>query len=70
MNSGLRLGGVLLLSCFNTCMNCVLGAVADQSHCESPDSNTRVTDLVFVGDAVLLAEFLEVLVMVFELLHE
>ena len=47
-----------------------MGRVTDQSHCGASVGNTRVTDLIFADDAVLLAESLEVLVMALEVLHE
>ena len=70
VNSGVRQGCVLAPSLFNTCMDWVLGKVADQSHCGASVGNTMVTDLVFADDAVILAESLEVLVMALEVLHE
>ena len=70
VNSGVRQGCVLAPSLFNTCMDWVLGRVVDQSHCGASVGNTKVTDLVFADDAVLLAESLEVLVMALEALHE
>ena len=51
-------------------MESVLDRVVDQSHCGASIGNTRVTDLVFADDAVILAESLEVLVMALEALHE
>ena len=70
VNSGVRQGCVLAPSLFNTCMDWVLGKVADQSHCGASVGNSKVTDLVFADDAVILAESLEVLVMALEVLHE
>ncbi len=70
LNSGVRQGCVLAPSLFNTCMDWVLGKVADQSHCGASVGNTTVGDLVFADDAVILAELLEVLVMALEILHE
>ena len=70
VNSGVRQGCVLAPSLFNTCMDWVLGRVVDQSHCGASVGNTRVTDLVFADDAVILSESLEVLVMALEALHE
>ncbi len=51
-------------------MDWVLGKVADQSHCGASVGNTKVSDLVFADDAVILAESIEVLVMALEVLHE
>ena len=70
VDSGVRQGCVLAPSLFNTCMDWVLGKVADQSRCGASVGNTKVTDLDFADDAVLLAESLEVLVMALEALHE
>ena len=54
VDSGVRQGCVLAPSLFNTCMDWVLGKVADQSRCGASVGNTKVTDLVFADDAVLL----------------
>ena len=70
VNSGVRQGCVLAPSLFNTCMDWVLGKVVDQSHCGASVGNTKISDLVFADDAVLLAESLDVLVMALEVLHE
>ncbi|XP_045135735.1 cytochrome c oxidase assembly protein COX18, mitochondrial-like isoform X2 [Portunus trituberculatus] len=51
-------------------MDWVLGRVVDQSHCGASASNTEITNYVFVDDAVIFAESLEVLVMALEALHE
>ncbi|KAG0715753.1 Ubiquitin-protein ligase E3B [Chionoecetes opilio] len=51
-------------------MGWVLGKVVDQSDCRASLGNTKITDLVFAGDAVIFAESLEVLVMALEALHE
>ena len=56
--------------CIRECMDWVLGRVVDQSHCGASIGNTKITDLVFVDDAVIFAESLEVLVMAFQALHE
>ena len=70
VNSGVRQGCVLAPSLFNTCMDWVLDRVVDQSHCGASVGNTKITDLVFADDAVILAESLEVLVLALEALHE
>ncbi len=56
VTSGVRQGCVLAPSHFNTCIYWVLGKVADQSHCGASVGNTKVNDLVFADDAVILAE--------------
>ena len=70
VNSGVRQGCVLAPSLFNTCMDWVLGKVADRSLCGASVGNTKVSDLDFADDAVLLAESLDVLVMALEVLDE
>ena len=70
VNSGVRQGCVLAPSLFNTCMDWVLDRVVDQSHCGASVGNTKITDLVFADDAVILAESLEVLVLALETLYE
>merc|ERR1712035_203667 len=62
VNAGVRQGCVLAPSLFNTCMDWVMGKVADQSHCGASISNSKISDLVFADDAVIFAESLEVLV--------
>ncbi|KAG0707868.1 hypothetical protein GWK47_024109 [Chionoecetes opilio] len=51
-------------------MDWVLDKVVDQSDCGASVGNTKFTDLVFADDAVIFAEYLEVLVMALEALHE
>ncbi|KAG0710715.1 hypothetical protein GWK47_022229 [Chionoecetes opilio] len=46
------------------------GLGIEQSDCGASLGNTKITDLVFVVDAVIFAESLEVLVMALEALHE
>merc|ERR1712035_211282 len=70
VNAGVRQGCVLAPSLFNTCMGWVLGKVSDRSHCGAFVGDSKVSDLVFADDAVILAESLEVLVMALEVLHE
>ena len=70
VNAGVRQGCVLAPSLFNTCMDWVLGKVSDRSHCGAFVGDSKVSDLVFADDAVILAESLEVLVMALEVLHE
>ncbi len=70
VNAGVRQGCVLASSLFNTCIGRVLGRVVDQSHYGASIINSRVTDLVFADDVVILAESLEVVVMALETLHE
>lgn len=70
VNSGVRQGCVLAPSLFNTCMDWILGKVVDRSHCGASVGNTRVTDLAFADDAVILAESLDVLVVALEALNE
>ncbi len=70
VKSGVRQGCVLAPSLFNTCMDWVLGKVADQSHCRASVGNTKVSDLVFADDTVILAESLEDLLIALEVLHE
>ncbi len=70
VNSGVRQGCVLAPSLFNTCMDWVLGKVTDQSHYGASVGNSKVSNLVFADDAVILAESLDVLVMALEILHE
>ena len=61
VNKGVRQGCMLAPSLFNTCMDCVLGRVVEQSHCGASVGNTEITDLVFADDAAIFAESLEVL---------
>ena len=56
--TGVRQGCVLAPSLFNTCMDWVLGRVADQSHCGASVGNTKITDLVLADDTVIFAESL------------
>ncbi len=58
VSAGVRQDCVLAPSLFSTCMDWVLGRAVDQSHCGASVGNTRVTDLVFADDAVILAESL------------
>ncbi len=51
-------------------MNWFLNRVMDQSLCEAIVRNSKITDLVFADDSVILAESLEVLVMALEAIHE
>ena len=51
-------------------MDWVLGRVVEQSNCGASIGNTKITDLVFVDDAPIFAESLEVLVMVLDALLE
>ena len=57
-------------SFFNTCMDWVLGRVAEQSHCAASVGNTEITVLVFADDAAIFAKSQEVLVMGLDALHE
>lgn len=50
MITGVRQGYVLVPSCFNTCMDWVLDSGASID-------NTKVTDMIFTDDGVILAEF-------------
>ena len=70
VHTGVRQGCVLAPSLFNTCMDWVPDRVVDQSHCGASVDKTKITDLVFVDDAVIFAESLEILVMAPEALHE
>lgn len=47
----------------------VLDRVASRSYCGASVGNTRVTDLTFIDDTLMLADLLELLVMTFEVLH-
>ena len=70
VEAGVRQGCVLAPSLFNTCMDWILGKAVDQSLCGASVGNTKITDLVFADDAVILAESLDVLAMALEVLHE
>ena len=70
MNSGVRLGCVLAPTLFNTCMDWVLGRVADRGHCGVSFGEVKITDLDFADDAALLAESLDNLVAALEALNE
>ena len=70
VNTGVKQGCVLAPALFNTYMDWALGRVVEQSHCGASVGNTKITDLVFADDAVIFAEFLEVLVKALEALHE
>lgn len=61
VNSGMRQECVLAPSIFNTCTDWVLGNVADQSHCRAFVGHTKVTDIVFANNVVLLTKSLEIL---------
>merc|ERR1712035_150031 len=52
VNAGVRQGCVLAPSLFNTCMDWVMGRVADQSHCGASVGNSKISALVFADDAV------------------
>ena len=69
VHTGVKHGCLLAPSLFNTSMDWVMGRVMSQSHCGASFSNTKITDVVFVDDAVIFAESLEVLVMA-RTLHE
>ncbi len=51
-------------------MDWLLGKVVDETHIRASVGNTKVTDLVFANDAVLLAESLDGLVMALQALYE
>lgn len=51
-------------------MEWVEDRVLVSSHCTASVGNTRVTDLTFVNGAFILAKSMEVLVMIFDPLHE
>lgn len=57
-------------SLFNTCIDWVFGKNADQSRFGAFVGNTKMANLVFINNIVLLIEFLEVLVMASWVLHE
>lgn len=69
VDSGVRQGCVLAPTLFNTCMDWVLGRVADQGLCKVSIGECEITDLVFADDAVLLAESLDNLVKALEALE-
>ena len=56
VNAGVKQGGVLAPSFFNTCMDWVLGRVVEQSHCGASVGNTEITNLVFGDDAAIFPE--------------
>ena len=66
----MRQGYVLAPPLLNRCMEWVLCRVVRQSYCGSPVGNTEITDLVFVDDAIIPAESLDILVMVLDTLKE
>lgn len=51
---------------FNTCMGWVLGKIAHNSRCVTSVGNTKVTDLIFDDDDVLLVESMKALVIALE----
>lgn len=60
-NSGVRHICILVPSLFNVCMHWVLCRAVDQSNCGASISNTKIIDLDFANNAVIIAESLEVL---------
>ena len=64
----MREGCVLAPTLFNTCMDWVLGRVADRGFCGASLGDVEITDLDFADDAALLAESLENLVLALEAL--
>ena len=70
VHTGVRQECVLAPSLFNTCMDCILGRIVDQSLCEASFGNTKITGLGVADDAVIFAESLEVQVMALEALYE
>ena len=68
--TGVRQGCVLAPTLFNTCMDWVLGRVADRSGCGASVGDVTITDFDFADDAVILAEILETLVGALEILSE
>lgn len=52
---GVGQGCILALAFFNTCMTWTLGRVVGQSNCGVSVGSTRVTDLFFVNDSIILA---------------
>ena len=70
VHTRVRQGCIPAPSLFNTCINWVLLELWTKVTVEHLFRNTKITDLVFVDDAVIFAESLEVLVMALEALHE
>lgn len=70
VNTGVRHGCVLASHLSSPVWIGYYGSAVDQTNCGSPSSNTRVTDFVFASDAGIIAQSLEVLVLVFEARHE
>ncbi|XP_076039467.1 uncharacterized protein LOC143024540 [Oratosquilla oratoria] len=62
LNSSVRQGCLFAPTFFNTCVDKVLGRVVDQCRCGASTSNTKVIDIVFANDALLLTKSLGVLV--------
>lgn len=58
-----------MLPCPTACKDWLLGTGADQSQWETSVGNIKVTDLIFTGGSVLIAQSLEVLVVAFQVLH-
>ena len=69
VNTGVRQGYVLASSLFNTCMDCVLSRIVEQSYCGASVGNTEITDLDFADDAAIFADSLEDLTMALEARH-
>ena len=71
VSMGVRQGCILAPSLFNTCMNWILGRVEDQNHCGASFGNTIITDFsLFVDDALIFTESLEIMVMALEALYK
>ena len=57
VHTGVRQGCVLAPSLSNTCMDWVLDRVVDQSHCRASVGNTKITDLILVGETTRLLAY-------------
>ncbi len=68
--TGVRQGCVLAPTLFNTCMDWVLGRMADGSGCGTSFGEVRISDLDFADDAVIFAEIVEILIEALEKLSE
>ena len=68
--TGVRQGCVLAPTLFNTCMDWVLGRVADGTGCGASFGEVTISDLDFADDAVIFAEIMETLVEALDRLSE
>lgn len=70
VNAGVRQGCVLAPLLFNISVGWIMVQIADQSHCGTSVSNTKIYDLVCANDVIIFVKYLELLAIALELWHE